>query len=58
MKHLACSLSLVAALHGPVLFSQAAPGEAAPKPLRELFTTGAGVTDSGVLQFNAGTQSG
>lgn len=57
MKHLGCSLSLVAALLGPVLFSQAAPGDASPKPLRELFTSGAGVTDPGVLQFNAGTQT-
>ena len=40
MKHFGCALSLAAALIGTALFSQEAPGggDAAPKPLRELFT--------------------
>ena len=59
MKHLGHALCLAAVLHGPVLFAQEAPavGDAGPKPLRELFTTAAGVTDPGVLQFQAGTQT-
>jgi hypothetical protein len=59
MKHLGYALFLAAVLLGTGLFSQEAPagGEAAPKPLRELFTTAAGVTDPGVLLLNAGTQT-
>lgn len=54
MKQIGHALSLVlaTALLGTVLFA-----EDAPKPPRELFTTGAGVTDPGVLQLNAGAQS-
>lgn len=60
MKHLGYSLSLAAVLLGPCLFAQEAPAAAeapAPKPLRELFTTGAGVTDPGVMMVNAGSQT-
>jgi len=57
---LSLTLSLASVLVGPCSFAQEVPasGEACtPKPLREIFTSGAGVTDPGVLQFNAGTQT-
>jgi len=61
MRRLGHALSVTAAtlLLGTALLAQEAPagGDAAgPKPARELFTTGAGVTDAGVLVLNAGGQ--
>jgi hypothetical protein len=56
MKRLGRALSIViaAALAGAGLLAEEAP---APKPARELFTTGAAVTDTGVLVLNAGVQA-
>jgi hypothetical protein len=60
MKHLGYVLPLAAVLIGTALFAQEAPAAAdaaGPKPARELFTTGAGVTDPGVLVLNAGAHT-
>jgi hypothetical protein len=62
MKRLgyALFLTFATALLATSLLAQEAPAggdSSAPKPLRELFTTPAGVTDPGVLQLNAGTQT-
>jgi hypothetical protein len=55
----ALSIALAVALVGAGLSAQEAPAGAEPataKPARELVTTGAGVTDTGVLVLNAGVQ--
>ncbi len=55
--------ALALALVAIPIFAEEAPvpnpaeEAAAPKPARELFTTAAGVTDTGVLQLNAGAQA-
>jgi hypothetical protein len=51
---LALPIAFATALIGTGLFAQDAPS---PKPLRELFTTPAGVTDTGVMMLNAGYQT-
>ena len=59
MKRLNHALTFAALLLGTCLWAQEAPASAevpAPKPLRELFTTGAGVTDPGVVVLDAGAQ--
>jgi len=52
------ALLLASALALPLAAQEApaAPDAAGPKPCRELFTTAAAVTDTGVLQLNAGAQ--
>jgi hypothetical protein len=69
MKHRTCARTFAALLLGTCLFAQeatpapdspeapAAPEAPGPKPLRELFTTGAGVTDAGVAVLNVGSQT-
>ena len=65
MKHRTCARTFAALLLGAPLAAQALPAAAAaaapeapaPKPLRELFTTGAGVTDAGVAVLNVGSQT-
>ena len=56
MKYLgyALPIALATALISTGLFAQEAPS---PKPLRELFTTPAGVTDPGVMMLDAGYQT-
>ena len=54
MKYLGLTIVLATALIGTGLFAQEAPP---PKPLRELFTTAAGVTDPGVMMLDAGSQT-
>jgi hypothetical protein len=58
MKPLGLALSCSAVLLiGTALAAQEAP-TCAPKPARELATTSAGVTETGVLNLNLGVQSG
>ena len=65
MKQLGPTLALAAVLLGAPLTAQApppaaaaaAPEAAAPKPLRELFTTAAGVTDPATALLTVGSQT-
>jgi len=56
LRHAAPLLAAALALPLPSQEAPAADDAGGPRPCRELFTTAAAVTDTGVLQLNAGAQ--